>query len=92
MLYKGQFAPGHTAHQNGTGVLVSGEAGVSYIVTDVITAANTIISTDAAGAGDIIMRASAGHSNLTSPIKVAEGSGIFQSTSTSTTIVYHKDQ
>ena len=74
MLYKGQYHPGHTAHATSAGALVSGEAGVSYIVKDVI------------------MRATAGHSNLTTPIKVAEGSGIFQSTSTSTTIVYHKDQ
>ena len=92
MLYKGQYHTAHTAHATAAGALVSGEAGVSYIVTDVITAANNIISTAAAGAGDIIMRAPAGHSNLTTPIRVAEGSGIFQSTSTSTTIVYHKDQ
>jgi hypothetical protein len=91
MLYKGEFRHAYSAHATSAGALVSGEAGVSYIVTDIITQAANVISTSGAGGGDIIMRMGAGACNLTTPIKVAEGSGIYQSSTTPTTVVYHKD-
>ena len=91
MIYKGGFTPGLTAHATTAGAIISGEAGVSYIVTDIITQQANIISTAGAGSGDLIMRIGAGACNLSTPIRVAEGSGIYQSSSTPTTVVYHKD-
>ena len=69
--------PGLTAHMDGQGTIVTTTATQSVVITDIIASATGAVKEDS-GSGDTIFTIPvAGHSNLSTPIKVAEGADIF---------------
>lgn len=85
--------PGYNAHLGTSGVLISASSTEEIVITDIMASTTGILKEDSSGGDAIVTIASAGHSNLVSPIKVSKGASVYNDNpSMSITVCYWKNR
>jgi|TARA_R110000823_G_scaffold110797_3_gene230973 hypothetical protein len=85
--------PGSTAHKAGVGVIASASSTESIVISDIMANTTGELRKDDASGDVIVTIATAGHSNLVSPIEVSAGSDIYNANSAmNVTINYWKNR
>lgn len=73
--------PGFTSYIDGTGVLVSASSSEYIVISDIMASTTGILKEDNSSGDTVITVASAGHSNLVSPIQMKNGKDLFNDNS-----------
>lgn len=78
-----------TVNKAGAGLILAGVSGETVVITDIMSSAATILSTDSSGGGTIIAYMPAGTVSLNQAIKVPTGSDLYTSAGVNITINYY---